>query len=234
MMTKTKQKSPPSSTSSFPRDEVPCEKGHNQEETGKNLARLVTSPDMSVLRVVNAVEGNSINQKLDLPTLIEVLREQDEKVRQGDLSRAESMLIGQATALQAIFTRLAERAMANTEIAPFEANLKMALRAQSQCRATLETLAAIKNPPVIYAKQANVTTGPQQINNSIPMTTQAREIENAPNQLSGATTNELCSDARAPSNEGKTNQEMEAVGKINRPQNQRRKRQVSDAWLQRG
>lgn len=34
-------------------------------------------------------------------------------------------------------------------------------KAQSQCRATLETLAAIKNPPVIYAKQANISNGPQ-------------------------------------------------------------------------
>ena len=42
-----------------------------------------------------------------------------------------------------------------------ETYLRLALKAQSQCRATLETLAAIKNPPVIFAKQANVTTGPQ-------------------------------------------------------------------------
>jgi hypothetical protein len=32
-------------------------------------------------------------------------------------------------------------------------------------RATLETLAAIKNPPVIFAKQANIAHGPQQVNN---------------------------------------------------------------------
>jgi hypothetical protein len=53
----------------------------------------------------------------------------------------------------------------------------MALRAQSQCRATLETLAAIKNPPIVYARQANVTTGPQQINNGVA-SPRAREIEN--------------------------------------------------------
>ena len=42
--------------------------------------------------------------------------------------------------------------------------LRLALKAQSQRRATLETLATIKNPPVIYAKQANITSGPQQVN----------------------------------------------------------------------
>lgn len=40
---------------------------------------------------------------------------------------------------------------------------RMALKAQNQCRMTLETLATIENPPVVFARQANVTTGPQQI-----------------------------------------------------------------------
>ena len=32
---------------------------------------------------------------------------------------------------------------------------------------TLETLATIKNPPVLYAPQANIANGPQQVNNGI-------------------------------------------------------------------
>jgi hypothetical protein len=41
-----------------------------------------------------------------------------------------------------------------------------ALRAQAQCRATLETLAGIKNPqPVAFVRQANIAHGPQQVNN---------------------------------------------------------------------
>jgi hypothetical protein len=97
---------------------------------------------------------------------------------------AEAMLMNQATALQSLFTRLAERAMTCDQVVPFEANMRMALRAQSQCRATLEPLAAIKNPPVVYAKQANVTTGPQQVNNGVPATPlRARETETEPNRL---------------------------------------------------
>jgi len=42
------------------------------------------------------------------------------------------------------------------------------LKAQSQCRATLEALAAIKNPPIVYARQANIAAGPQQVNNGVP------------------------------------------------------------------
>ena len=41
----------------------------------------------------------------------------------------------------------------------------MALRAQNQCRMTLETIATIKNPSVVFAKQANIAAGHQQVNN---------------------------------------------------------------------
>jgi hypothetical protein len=45
--------------------------------------------------------------------------------------------------------------------------MRLALKAQSQCRATLETAAAMKNSqPVAFVRQANVAHGPQQVNNS--------------------------------------------------------------------
>jgi len=93
----------------------------------------------------------------------------------------------------------------------FDSYMKMALRSQSQCRASLETLSAIKNPPVIYAKQANVTTGPQQINNGL----NARKIETEQNKQSGEY-HDLLSDARASGDTFTGNQGMEALGKINR------------------
>jgi hypothetical protein len=40
------------------------------------------------------------------------------------------------------------------------------LKSQGQCRSTLETLANIKNPPV-FARQANIAAGPQQVNNRV-------------------------------------------------------------------
>ena len=46
-----------------------------------------------------------------------------------------------------------------------ETYVRLALKAQAQCRATLETLATIKNPPVVYARQANIAAGRQQVNN---------------------------------------------------------------------
>lgn len=66
-------------------------------------------------------------------------------------------------------------------LAHYEVFLKLALRAQSQCRATLEILALIKHPqPVAIVKQANIAAGPQQVNNVQPAAPQSetRTIEN--------------------------------------------------------
>ena len=41
----------------------------------------------------------------------------------------------------------------------------LALKAQSQSRATVEALAAVKSPPVVLANQMNVANGSQQDNN---------------------------------------------------------------------
>jgi len=44
------------------------------------------------------------------------------------------------------------------------------MKAQNQCRMTLETLAAIKKPPVVFARQANINqgNGNQQVKNGTP------------------------------------------------------------------
>ena len=58
------------------------------------------------------------------------------------------------------------------------------IKAQSQCRATLETLAAVKNPqPVAFVQQANIAHGPQQVNNGAAEASRAGKIENQPNKV---------------------------------------------------
>ena len=153
-------------------------KDDSEEVIAQKHAALVISPELAAYRVINGAERVSgIGENIDVPALMEQLRDQAGAVNRGDLAQAEAMLMNQATALQSLFARLAERAMTCEHIPGFEANMRMALRAQSQCRATIETLAVIKNPPIVYAKQANVTTGPQQINNGTAPPSQAREKE---------------------------------------------------------
>ena len=73
---------------------------------------------------------------------------------------------------------------------------------------------------MVIAKQANVTSGPQQVNNGIAAS-QVREIENEQIQLS-VENHELRTDTGTPALTGRINQEMETVGKINRTEDKRR------------
>lgn len=135
-------------------------------ETEKlTLARSVTAP--TVRGAVTIEAFSKAYGETDLGALMDVLRAQNEKVQGGDMKRAESLLMTQAHTLDAIFNELARRAAVNMGdyLNATERYMRLALKAQSQCRATLEALAAIKNPPVIYARQANIANGPQQINN---------------------------------------------------------------------
>jgi hypothetical protein len=153
----------------------------------------------------------------ELSALMAGLTMQADAVSGGDLTRAEATLIAQAHSLDAIFVNLARRAALNAGqyMGACETYLRLALKAQSQCRATLETLAAIKNPPVIYARQANVTTGPQQVNNGMVAPSRGREIESQQSKLSGGS-NELLPDARASTLAGQIDPHLATVGEINR------------------
>lgn len=202
----------------FPRKavQVLLEEGDSNEVAARKRTAVMTAPEMTALRVMRGAEQKSGNwEDIDVPALMDQLRSQASAVNRGDLTQAESMLMNQATALQSLFARLAERGMGCDSAPAFEVNMRMALRAQNQCRATLETLATIKNPPIVYAKQANFAAGHQQVNNGIPASTQAGENETEQTQLSGGT-HELLPDTRAPGEASRTNQTMEALGEIDR------------------
>lgn len=188
------QKTEKKSMTEFPRKNVQVVQGKTEQETWRNLAQVVTAPEFAAHRIISASEGGSgLNEQIDVPELLSVLREQAVGLNAGNMKQAEAMLMNQSTALQSLFARLTEKAMSAEFMKNFEAYMRLALRAQSQCRTTLETLSNIKNPPIVYAKQANIAQGHQQINNAPA----AREIEKELNQLSEVE-NELCKNGRAP------------------------------------
>lgn len=206
------------------RKEVPCANSQTKEESAQNFAELMISPELASFRVITNRERHELMEKLDTPALIEALRNQTKAVHQGDLRAAEAMLMNQATALQSLFAKLAETGLQASMLPQQETALRLALKAQNQCRATLETLASIKNPPVVYAKQANVTTGPQQINNGVQASpTSAREIKPEKNKLKELDhEQQQWLDAGAPSAAGRAHQEARAVAPLHRPQKRRR------------
>lgn len=197
----------------FPRKAIPLKSGPSADEKGRCYASLITSPELAAHRVITMMQPKNIADEIDTPTMLETLRDQAAAVQRGDMSHAEGMLINQASSLQALFVRLSERAMEQAHMPNLEGFMRMALRAQSQCRATLETLAAIKSPPVIFAKQANIANGHQQINNGAP----SRALENGNQQSKLSEGNyELLPDTRASGFESRVNTALETVGEINR------------------
>lgn len=136
------------------------------ETAADALARTTLQP--TVQAAFTVLEYNWNFGELSMDTLVHDLAQQCQEVNEGNLSRTESMLVSQAHTLDAIFNHLARRAAMNLgeHLNAAETYLRLALKAQSQSRATLETLAAIKNPPVLFAKQANIAHGHQQVNNN--------------------------------------------------------------------
>ena len=127
---------------------------------------LVLSPTIQSAVAIEA--WSKYAGTVDLSGLVDDLQERIKKVQGGDMQPVEAMLFGQAMTLETIFTSLARKAVAQEYLKQFQVNLTLALKAQAQCRATLEALAEIKNPrPVAFVKQANITNGPQQVNNGM-------------------------------------------------------------------
>jgi hypothetical protein len=122
--------------------------------------------------------------EVDLTECLNALVDSTKAVNNGDLGAAEALLAAQAITLNTIFTNLAHRAHLNQGeyLDAAERYMRLALKAQGQCRATLETLAAIKNPPTLFAHQANIAHGPQQVNNNVTLA-RAENQGNLPNEL---------------------------------------------------
>ncbi|MDD2742698.1 MAG: hypothetical protein PHV02_10510 [Rhodocyclaceae bacterium] len=212
MATKPKQITPKQPE---PRKHVPChcDDPTDADAAGRAFAGVIVSPELAAYRVIHEANPKNLQDGIDTPGMLAVLRQQADTVKTGDLSQAEAMLINQATALQSLFTRLTERGLSQSHIPNIESFMRLALRAQNQCRSTLETLATIKNPPVIYAKQANISNGPQQVNNGTA--SPARETVIEQSKQSGDS-NELLTDTRTSQAASRVNQTLEAVGEIHR------------------
>jgi len=171
------KKNQPNEAAIKPRNiiEVPARKDDNLDDA---TAKALTRPEVQAALTIHTWQGD-INE---VNALARTLSLQVDDVTNGSMKRPEAMLLSQAHTLDELFNNLARRARNQDQIKHCETYLRLALKAQSQCRTTLETLVAIKNPPVIFAKQANISNN-QQINNGAPAPSQAGEIKNKQNEL---------------------------------------------------
>ncbi len=131
---------------------------------GAAKAVFTVRPSANAAIVINKFSGKYVGRS-DNASMETIMVEQMKAVNNGDLTQCEAILYGQAQTLQSIFTTMALRASSQEYLHHIEGFLKLAFRAQSQCAKTLEILANIKSPSVIFAKQANFSHGHQQVNN---------------------------------------------------------------------
>lgn len=138
------------------------------------------------------------------------------KVQGGDLTVIEQMLLGQALALQGVFTSLTHRASAQKNPRLLQTQLGLALRAQNQSRAALEALIQLKQPPTpTYIGQANIASQ-QQVNNSMATMAGMPDVVAFDQNKLLEVPHEQRLDAGATSSPGRADSVMAAVDPINR------------------
>jgi len=191
-------------------------KGMTQSQ---RLAALATRPSMAAAFTVKAFSG--ICNDVDEFDIIYELQKAGNEVVIGDMSRVEKMLVNQAITLDNIFNQMAQRAAKQQTFKGIEVFLRLAMKAQAQARSTAEALALLKNPQP-YIRQANVTSGPQQVNNTYAgasahtgIPTGAGNFQSEPNKLLEADHGQRL-DTRAQGAAGRVNQTVEAVGAVHR------------------
>jgi hypothetical protein len=177
---------------------------------------VVVSPSVQSAIVIKS--WSNFAGDVDLGELLVDLRKRIANVQDGDMRPVEAMLYGQAKALETLFTSLARRAVSQEYMSNMQTYMGLALKAQAQCRSTLEALAEIKNPrQVSIVKQANISGGHQQVNNTGPdfpaQYAPARARANAGSTQNGLleASHEVELDTRAPSATGGADRHLEAV-----------------------
>lgn len=188
---------------------IQAEKGETEDEV---MARAMLRPSVQAAVTIQDFEKTEVGLK----GFLDELTTQVEAVNSGDMKRAEEILITQAHTLNELFNSLARRACKQDYLKQYETYLRLALKAQGQCRATLETLSAIKNPPVVFAKQANISNGPQQVNNGVALSTHVEKNINQQNELLEVQHGSETMDTRTTSTASRSDPAMATLGEIHR------------------
>ena len=222
-MTKNPSKKPePAKATPSPEEEAAFMAAQDRRiEEGKNRAGAIVRGNYQAAHVAE-VFGRRVFAETPLEDVAREIRRAGDAVAAGDMAGLEHILAGQIVALNSVFVDCAMRAQVNMGqyMSAAEAYMRVALRAQGQCARTAEVLGNLRAGPTIFARQANVTTGPQQVNNHAQPSPPARTQEPANSK------SELLEDGRddqeqrmvpsAQAAPARGNPEVETVGAVNR------------------
>lgn len=139
------------------------------EETGAQAtARKLLQPALKNAAAASAFTGKMMGSNLDLPGIgdyADHVHAVTEAAAAGDIAMASKFLSAQAITLDSMFTELARRAALNMGeyMDASERYGRLALKAQSNCRATLEALAKLHQPREQTVRHVHVNEGGQAV-----------------------------------------------------------------------
>lgn len=138
-------------------------------ETGAQaMARKLLEPHLRHAVSAELFAGKVLGKDFEGPGLMDYVGHLEgltAKAQAGDLAIASRLLAAQAITLDSMFTELARRAAHNMGeyINAAESYARLALKAQSNCRATLDALAKLHQPREQTVKHVHVNTGAQAV-----------------------------------------------------------------------
>ena len=108
----------------------------------REIAAQAVDPCVTSSMVVSAFWEEARGSSIDPEAGYDAIQDAVDAVRDGAMAGAQATLVGQALALNAIFAEMARRggAMLGRPGNAAERYLKLAMKAQTQCRATLQVL----------------------------------------------------------------------------------------------
>ena len=137
-------------------------------ERTKRLNELAVSANMLNASLAQPMY-EQIFKDVTLMNIVDGMKQHITDVKAGDMTSIEAMLVAQANSLQTMFICLGRMATTKTQLVQYTAFMNLALKAQSQSRATIQALVELKYPKQsTFVKQANIASGHQQINNHVP------------------------------------------------------------------
>lgn len=163
----------------------------NQKVTDSEKIERAKALLMPSLTAAKVIKSHYLDKDdVDMEFLAEELQRKSKAIINGNMADIEDLLITQAYALNTVFGSALSAAAAagipsyDKLLKLKDSYVKLGLRAQAQSRATLETLANIKNPPhLAFVRQQNVAYQ-QQVNNGVSTLTEAAKTTNG-NKLPG-------------------------------------------------
>lgn len=122
-----------------------------EETGGQAVARKMLGPVLKNAIAASAFSEKAFGDQVEKPGLndyVGQVKSEANKAADGDIAIVSRMLVSQAIALDSMFAELARRTAANMgqHLGATESYARLALKAQGNCRATLETLAKLHQP----------------------------------------------------------------------------------------